>query len=122
MPLGAGMRPSVELNQKHYDCPEVGDYWHEHFCPFLVVLHRLDNGNLVICDEQMGITGGSAFDVDKAREITHRELRDKITYSSDREKFMADVAPKGLLVQADIWKARHNSIYLKIDGRQAEAV
>lgn len=119
MPLGVGMRPSAELNQKHYDCPEVGDYWHEHFVPYLVVLRRLDNGNLVICDEQMDLVGGTAFDVDKAREITHRELRDKITYSSDNTKFVADVVPKRLLIQAEIWEARHGAVYVPLDKRSA---
>lgn len=36
------------LNEKHFAEPQVGDHWHEMFCPYFNVVDVLDNGLIVV--------------------------------------------------------------------------
>lgn len=38
----------LETNLKHFNHPEVGDFWHERFCPYFTVVDVLDNDEIII--------------------------------------------------------------------------
>ena len=83
----------IALNQKHYDLPEVGDYWHERFSPYFVVLD-VDhiNGLYIICDERVNLDDRNwTFDTEESKQVTFDYFK-RVKY--DRiEGFVADVVP-----------------------------
>jgi hypothetical protein len=80
-------------NQKHVDHPMVGDFWHEMFSPYHIVLAVTDT-HVIICEKTKPVNpNGYTFDLTETRTVTHLEHRDIVTYSTMRDKFVADVVP-----------------------------
>jgi hypothetical protein len=80
-------------NQKHVDQPMVGDFWHEMFSPYHIVLAVTDT-HVIICEKTKSVgSTGYTFDLTETRTVTHLEHRDIVTYSTMRDKFVADVVP-----------------------------
>lgn len=80
----------AELNKEHLVNPVAGDYWHEMFSPYFLVMKNLGNGELVICDSIIDYTEGWAFNIYEARTIKHEDLAAWVTYQRI-DGFVADV-------------------------------
>lgn len=85
------------LNLKHIENPQPGDYWHEMFCPYHVVLAVADN-HVIICEKNIDMKDGWTFDLSETRTLSHLEHRNLVTYSTLRDKFVADVVPNSKLM------------------------
>lgn len=83
-------RPSQELNQRCIENPQIGDYWHEMFCIYHIVLDVLANGNLVIAPRDQTVTEYQCFDYKLAHEITKEDHKKLVCYSG-KDSFVADV-------------------------------
>lgn len=83
-------RPSQELNQRCIENPQIGDYWHEMFCVYHLVLDVLANGNLVIAPRDQTVTEHQCFDYKLAHEITKEDHKKLVCYSG-KDSFVADV-------------------------------
>lgn len=97
------------LNQRHLLNPELGDYWHEMFCPILVVVDLYDN--VVRCLEKKKAAGQGhwTWDVDKVSEYNKSEFAAKLRYGGDGDlanKTWCDVSPRGHKVFSDHVRAR----------------
>ena len=78
-----------KLNEKHYNNPQEGDYWHEMFCPYFIVLSIVENG-YIICSERIDVDSGHwRFDLSKAT-LVDKNYFDKVKYQSI-SGFCADV-------------------------------
>jgi hypothetical protein len=88
-----------ERNALHIEKPMPGDYWHEMFCPYHVVL-AADDEYVTICDKKIDLKDGWTFDLSETKQITHLEHRNIVTYTSMRDKFVADVVPNSKLMPA----------------------
>lgn len=86
-----------ERNLKHIENPQPGDYWNEMFCPYHVVLAVTDS-SVIICDKKVDMDDGWTFDLSETKTISHLEHRDLVTYSTMRDKFVADVVPNSKLM------------------------
>lgn len=87
-----------ELNRKHVDQPMVGDFWHEMFSPYHIVLAVTDS-EVIICEKTKPVDSHHyTFDLSEVRTITHLEHRDIVTYSTMRDKFVADVVPNSKMM------------------------
>lgn len=87
-----------ERNQKHVDQPMVGDYWHEMFSPYHIVLAVTDT-HVIICEKTKPTDANHyTFDLTETRTITHLEHRDIVTYSTMRDRFVADVVPNSKMM------------------------
>lgn len=87
-----------ELNKKHIEDPQPGDFWHEMFSPYHVVLAVADN-HVIICDKTKPTDWHHyTFDLSETKTISHQEHRDLVTYKSMRDKFVADVVPNSKLM------------------------
>lgn len=101
-----------QLNQQAYDKPEVGDYWHEMFSPyFLVVWVNRDKVTVLNCLSSLGTNarisvdeGHWSFDFDKAITVDHNWIKSAVKYKS-YNGFVADVvrSPKMQAI-ADAWR------------------
>jgi hypothetical protein len=80
-----------EQNQKHFDLPEAGDYWHERFSPYFIVLDvDYVTGLYIVCDVKKDIDNHSwTFDTTCSKQVT-RKYFDCVKYASIPE-FVADV-------------------------------
>jgi len=89
-------------NQKHVDTPEVGDFWHEMFVPYHIVL-AVTNTHVIICDKTKPTDDSHyTFDLSETKTITLQEHKDLVTYKSEsmRHKFVADVIPNCKMISA----------------------
>lgn len=90
-------------NVSHAEFPQVGDYWHERFSPYFVVLDVLDD-HVVICDKKMDVDINHwCFDYREYKVITKQEMVKQIKYST-MDKFVADVCPEHMLEDIEEWK------------------
>jgi len=86
------------LNQKHIENPQPGDFWHEMFSPYHVVLAVADN-HVIICEKTKPTDANHyTFDLSETKTLSHLEHRNLVTYSSMRDKFVADVVPNSKLM------------------------
>ena len=86
------------LNQKHIENPQPGDFWHEMFAPYHVVLAVTDS-HVIICDKKVSVDSHHyTFDMSETKTISHLEHRDLVTYKTMRDKFVADVVPNSKLM------------------------
>lgn len=86
------------LNKKHIEDPQPGDFWHEMFSPYHVVLAVADN-HVIICEKTKPTDAHHyTFDLSETKTISHQEHRDLVTYKSMRDKFVADVVPNSKLM------------------------
>lgn len=84
-------------NLRHIENPMPGDYWHEMFAPYHVVL-AADDTYVTICDKTIDCGNGWTFDLSETKQITHLEHRNLVTYSTMRDKFVAMVVPNSKLM------------------------
>lgn len=117
-----------ELNQEAVDHPQVGDYWHEMFCPYFLVVDVFGDDYTVLCafpndaDAKMARVMGKdswQFDYTKHSVVTKAWIKKHVTYQSipgfvadvvRSEKMLAvvkewrEVNPKYVPVHAPIYK------------------
>lgn len=86
------------LDEEHVRNPQEGDFWHEMFSPYFLVVAVGDKGVLVVHKTVPVGRDHYRFDENELRYMTRQELRDKVTYPSMRDKFVADVIPRRRLV------------------------
>ena len=92
-------------NQKSLAFPQIGDYWHEMFCPYFVIVNKEgDKFRVLSClggpksftrkDElnaQIEVDNGHwGFDYSKSMLVDHEWIRRTVTYESI-DGFVADV-------------------------------
>jgi len=92
-------------NQKALAFPQIGDYWHEMFCPYFVIVNKEgDKYRVLSClggpesftrkDElnaRIEVDGGHwGFDYSKSMLVDHEWIRKTVTYESI-DGFVADV-------------------------------
>lgn len=92
-------------NQKSLAFPQIGDYWHEMFCPYFVIVNKEgDKFRVLSClggpksftrkDElnaQIQVDSGHwGFDYSKSMLVDHEWIRRTVTYESI-DGFVADV-------------------------------
>lgn len=91
-----------ELNWKHYNWPEVGDYWHEMFCPYFIVLAVLDDGLFIVCDETLRVDDSHwKFNLALAKQVTI-DYFSKVKYASI-DGYCADVVVGNHQAIVDEW-------------------
>ena len=92
-------------NKQALDNPQIGDYWHEMFCPYFVIVNRegkqyrvlscLDHPKSFTGKEELNAriqvdSGHWAFDYSKSMLVDHDWIRRTVTYESI-DGFVADV-------------------------------
>lgn len=87
-----GTREYDAVNERHCTDPRPGDYWHEMFCPYLVVLARIGDHIIVYQTRKKVDENHWTWDTDKPEMMSLAELRKTVTYGSI-PGFVADVAP-----------------------------
>lgn len=92
------MKYSDEKNQEAIINPKPGDYWHEMFCPYFLVVHVKDKDITVLsCIEEsennakIDVPDGWIFDYSKSITVNHEWIKDKVTYKTI-SGFVADVS------------------------------
>ena len=84
-----------QINTRAFDDPKVGDYWHEMFCPYFIVLEVIGDGTFWICDERKTVDRDHwTWDLEQAR-IVEKRYFDRVKYSPN-SGFCADVIEYGV--------------------------
>lgn len=91
-------RDSFIENTKHLENPRVGDYWHEMFSPYFIVLQDNADDTFVICDSFIHELDYWRFSLFESRTVTHDYLRKTVKYSS-LDGFVADCTSSQKLMQ-----------------------
>ena len=81
------------LNKEHIENPQIGDFWHEMFSPYFVVAEITNNGVIVYDKTLPDGPNHYVFDETKQKIMNKEEMRNKVTYSTMRDSFVADVRP-----------------------------
>jgi len=99
----------VSKSEKRFKKPKPGDYWHEMFTPYFVVLAVKP---LIVCDKTMERGDGWYWDLSKAKEVSREWFEKRLTYSSPvmDGKLVAHVSTKSKTVVED-WKSNFDSEY-----------
>ena len=88
------------LNVKHEKSPQPGDYWHEMFSPyFIVIRHDKKTDTVFYVDDKIYVDNYFKFDFAKVKRLPRTELFKQVHYNStclDRA-FVADVVCKPYL-------------------------
>jgi hypothetical protein len=77
------------LNRLCAEYPQEGDFWHEMFCPYFIVVAVDEKGILVL---HKTIPVGAThyrFDENHVKYMTREELMNAVTYKTMRDKFVA---------------------------------
>lgn len=83
----------IELNDKHLDDPQPGDYWHEMFCGICVILKRIRN-QVVLCRTKKSIDKDHwTWDLDRLEIMTLDDFKAWLSYNSIPGCW-CDVCPK----------------------------
>lgn len=94
-----------ERNAARIANPQPGDYWHEMFCPYFVVV-AVDGDCILICDKKVDVDAEHwTFDLTACRYATLAELRRRVTYETMPDSFVADCAPKRHMWVVDEYNA-----------------
>ena len=83
--------------------PQPGDYWHEMFSPYFVVIER-EGDKVLICDKRKTMGDGWTFDLTACRYMTIAELRHEVTYGTMPDKFVADCSLKSHMWAVDLYR------------------
>jgi hypothetical protein len=111
--LGLGFKRNYKMdqvtrdaeNERHCLNPEAGDYWSEHFCPYLLVL-KVDGDKVYVLHGEDRIFVGAdhwKWDITKYRIVDRAWLRNMVTYSTN-SAFVADVLTGRCLDFIKEWK------------------
>ncbi len=119
---------SKEANRRGVDDPQVGDYWHEMFCPYFLVVDVNGDRYTVLCalpnDDvaQMARIMGKdtwQFDYSKHSVVTKEWIKKKVSYNSI-PGFVADLVNSDKM-QAVVKEWREaNPNYASLPGPHAE--
>lgn len=103
-----------EFNQQHVDSPQVGDFWHEMFSPYHVVLAVTDS-HVIICDKTKPVDSGHyTFDLTETKTVTLEEHKNIVTYSSMRDKFVADCVANSKMTPAiQEWRSQRRDAMMQ---------
>jgi hypothetical protein len=71
-----------EKNLEHLAEPVPGDYWHEMYNPILLVLARLDQSSVVICEPKDVSESEWTWDIDSPQRLTLNEFGDRLLYKT----------------------------------------
>jgi len=83
--------------------PKIGDYWHEMFCPYFIIVDIKDKKFTILNCSDGGMNrketnakvdnrdGTWSFDYSKSMVVDHEWIRETVTYSSIKG-FVADVS------------------------------
>ncbi|MBF8746878.1 hypothetical protein [Pseudomonas monteilii] len=110
-------RPDNQVNELHLRDPKPGDFWHEHFCPYHIVLAVTPVGVVIADKTRPDGDSHYTFDLESAREITHEEHAKAVRYSSGNG-FAADVVPVRAALSVREWKSA-GSKYIAIAEQKA---
>jgi hypothetical protein len=93
-----------ELNKEHALRPQEGDFWHERFMPYFIVV-EVDEPGVWVLDKTIDVDDSHyRFDEKQRAYMTLEQLWDAVTYSTMRDKFCARVRPrKGKEPELDVW-------------------
>jgi hypothetical protein len=83
-----------QLNREHAKNPQVGDFWHEIFSPYFLVVEITKYGIIVLDKTRPVDKDHYIFDETKPRVMTLDDLYKMVTYETMRDKFVADCRPK----------------------------
>lgn len=87
-------RKQQELNEEHVKNPQIGDFWHEMFIPYFLVVEIVTSG-VIVLDETISISESHyKFDETKPKFISLESLKERVTYPTMRDKFVANVMVK----------------------------
>jgi hypothetical protein len=96
-------------NQEALDNPQIGDYWHEMYCPYFVIvdIDKNDSNRITVLSCLGGENGSEkrkhevnaiirnkdywSLNYDKAMIVDKAWIKEAVTYSSSNPGFMADV-------------------------------
>jgi hypothetical protein len=81
---------------KHADKPRRGDYWHECFCPILIVIESTKHSVTYVDETKAVDKDHFTFDPQGVKTITRKEFAKKMRYSSENlnHKCWGMVEPK----------------------------
>lgn len=83
-----------KLNEEHVKNPQIGDFWHEMFSPYFLVVGVVETG-VIVLDETISISKSHyKFDETKPKFISLESLKERVTYPTMRDKFVANVRVK----------------------------
>lgn len=92
-----------ELNLKHIENPELGDYWHERFSGVCVVL-KVTEDTVTISRKKVDVDEDHwTFILEEAETLSLKEFKEFLTYASNRSKCWADVFPRKLVALAETY-------------------
>jgi hypothetical protein len=84
------MKSNNIQNQEALDSPQAGDYWHEMFCPYFIVL-KVIGDKLIICDTRKDIDKNHwTWSLKDWKKVDRSYLKKKVTYKTI-DGFCADV-------------------------------
>ena len=103
-----------EKNKRHADKPQVGDFWHEMFAPYHIVLAVTDT-HVIICNKTKSVDADHyTFDLSETKTVTLEEHKNIVTYSTMRDKFVADVTPKSRMMPLiEEWRAKRKEAMMQ---------
>ncbi|WP_212734618.1 hypothetical protein [Pseudomonas asiatica] len=110
-------KPDNQVNELHLRDPKPGDFWHERFCPYHIVLAVTPAGVVIADKTKRDGDSHYTFDLESAREITHEEHAKAVRYSSGNG-FAADVVPVRAALSVREWKAA-GSKYIAVAEQKA---
>ncbi|MCL8306394.1 hypothetical protein [Pseudomonas putida] len=110
-------KPDNQVNELHLRDPKPGDFWHERFCPYHIVLAVTPAGVVIADKTRPDGDSHYTFDLESAREITHEEHAKAVRYSSGNG-FAADVVPVRAALSVREWKAA-GSKYIAVAEQKA---
>ena len=84
------MKSNKIQNQEALDKPQPGDYWHEMFSPYFIILKVIGN-KLIICDTRKDVDKNHwTWSLKDWKLVDKNYLKKKVTYSTI-DGFCADV-------------------------------
>lgn len=93
------------LEKLCFEQPKIGDFWHEMYCPVLVIVDVHENNDLTICEHTKDTENNTyMFDVSRCRKITRQEFSDKIKwYKNKPEEICYRVIPERCVSIYEQW-------------------
>lgn len=81
------------IDKEHMERPQVGDVWREMFSPYFMVAAIVENG-FIVYDKTVDVDKDHyKFDETKPKFMTLEDIKNKVTYKTMRDKFIAHVTP-----------------------------
>jgi hypothetical protein len=90
----SGDMRNEDLNLKHANDPQVGDYWNEMFAPCYLIIDR-SRFSVSFLDKQTKSDNGWTWDVANVKTMTIKEFSKMVRYTSEamNNKTWCDVTP-----------------------------